>query len=182
MIEEKIEELDLDKIDVEQLEDLTVDMLSKAHEKYETTREELIFIEVGEEIKTVKLGFYEKFSPSSIKDCISEFIKNMDLANKVTRKKIEGLTEPYFMYLLIKYFTEMGKEMPSTLKEQLASMNHMMDIGVFFQIISHFDDDELEKTREALADAVVKIEEGQSIIDEVKKLAEGKIENKELLE
>lgn len=161
---------------------LTLDLISKAHEKYANIKQIDVQLEVNGEIKTFKLEMYKYFSPVGIKECLTEFIRNMDYAKSSSKDGFGNIQEPYLMYLLIKHFTNLGETMPNTFKEQLASLTHMMNTSAFFQIMVHFDEEEIKKIREELEIMLVTFQDNYQIVEEIKKKAKGKIQNEDLLE
>lgn len=166
----------------EQVQDFSLDILSKAHDKYENIKEVFVNVEIDGEVKTFKVEVYKVFSPVGIKQCVKEYVSNLDVAKNVNPNGFGDVTEPYFLYLLIKHFTNIGEQMPSNFKEQLVSLKHMMNTTVLFQIILHFDENEINKIKEEIEFIMEAFEDNSKILDGIKKKAEDEVDNKDLLE
>jgi uncharacterized protein YpbB len=166
----------------ENIQQLNFDLISKAHEKYENIKLIPVKLEIDGEVQEFELEMYKLFSPVGIKECITEFVANIDYAKNTNREGFGDIQEPYLMYLLIKHFTNLGESMPNTFKEQLASLKHMMNTTAFFQIMLHFDENEIKKIKDEMESLLETFEDNYHIFEEMKKEARGKIENEDLLE
>jgi uncharacterized protein YpbB len=166
----------------ENYQQLTDGLISIAHEKYDNIKLIPVNLEIDGEVKTFELEMYKLFSPVGIKECLQEFVVNMDYAKSANKDGFGDVLEPYLMYLLIKHFTNLGESMPNTFKEQLGSLKHMMNTTAFFQIIIQFDPEEIKKIKEELEILIETFEDNYQILEELKKNAKGKLENPELVE
>lgn len=161
-------------------EALTMDMVEQANVEYENIKEILVDIEINNEIKIVKVSMYKVFSPVAIRDCLTEYIRNMEKAKNISKLGFGDIAEPYLFYLFIKYFTTLGEEMPTKFNEQLHSMTHMINKGVLFQIVAHFEEEEIDLVVEELDNLTKTFEDNYGLIDEMKKLARDKVHNKKM--
>lgn len=159
-----------------------LDLIAKAHEKYENIKEIPVKLEIEGEVQTVNVEMYKVFSPVGIKECVTEFIGNIDVAKNINKQGFGDVQEPYLMYLLIKHFTNLGEHMPNNFKEQLLSLKQMMNTTVLFQLMVHFDESELDKIKEELEIALETFEDNYQIVEEIKKMAKDKVVNKDLLD
>lgn len=163
-------------------EKLTYDLISRSHEKFSNVKVITVKIEIEEEIKEFELDMYKYFSPVGIKNCSIEFIKNIDRARKEDVDGFGNVQEPYLLWLLIKHFTELGESMPNDFKEQMASLKEMIDTTAFFQIIIHFDENQIDLIREELEIAIATHEVNINYVSEMKKTFEKSLKDKSLLD
>jgi hypothetical protein len=161
---------------------LNLDLLSKAHEQFENIKEIPVNLNIDGEVRTFTVEMYKYFSPVSIKECLQEYVRNMDYAKVSNRDGFGDIAEPYLMYLLIKHFTNLGETMPSEFNKQLNSLKQMMNTSAFFQILIHFDEEEIKKIKEDLEVMMVTFEDNYKIIEEIKNKAKSQVENKFLVD
>ncbi len=161
---------------------LTLEVIEKSNSQYEELKPIEVKLEIDGEIQTFELGVYEKFSPVSIKELIVEYISKIDLARKVNKDGFGNILEPYLMYLIIKHFTELGESMPNDFKKQLSSMKQMMNNSSFFQILSQFDEKEINKIKEQLEVMIATVNENSEALEELRKEYFDKLQDKSLLD
>lgn len=181
MTKEIIESEELDQFTDSLIpEDLTMDMIEQAHIEYENIKEILVDVNINNEIKIAKVSMYKVFSPVAIKNCLTEYIRNMEVAKNINKLEVDNIAEPYLFYLFVKYFTTLGEEMPTKFNQQLMSMTHMINTGVLFQILAHFDENEIDLVVEELDKLVESFEDNYGLVEEMKLLARDKIHHKEM--
>lgn len=165
-------------------EKFSIDLLSKSHEKYENLKVVPITLDIdGKEVET-ELSVYKIFSPVKIQECVNEFIINID---KVRRRKnsrydFGNVVEPYLMWLMIKYFTELEESMPTKFEEQINSINQMINTGALFQIMIHFDEEQIELVKEHIEIALETFDKNKDVLDKMKMEYAKKIVDKSLLD
>lgn len=135
---------------VEELPELTINMIAKSHEQFENVVLVPINLEVDGEIKQFKIEMYKIFSPIDITSLVHEFVKNIDLARKKDKLGYKDILQPYLMWLLIKHFTNLGEQMPEKFSEQLVSLKHMINTHLLYQIALCFDEEQIERVNKEL--------------------------------
>lgn len=163
-------------------EQLTLDLISRSHEKYQNVKIVPVSLDINGELKKFEFEMYKHFSPIGVKDCITEFIKNIDKARKVDKDGFGDIAEPYLMWLLIKHFTELGKSMPSDFQEQFYSLREMIDTSAFFQIMIHFDQEEVVLIKEELEIAIATFETNKNYISDLRDKTLLELKDKTLLD
>lgn len=181
-LEDTVEVLEGESVEVEvEYEPFTMDMLSRAHKKYENLKEAFIAVNVDGEEKVVTVEVYRIFSPIAIKQCIAEYVKNMEVAKNVDKYGMEDVAEPYLLYLMVKHFTTLGESMPKNFKEQLTSLQYMINENVLFQIVAHFDETEVERVKKGIEEIIVTFEDNYGLVDEMKAMAKEQLEYKAII-
>ena len=165
-------------------EKFSLDLISKSHEKYENLRVVPIILNIDEKEVKTELNVYKLFSPVKIQECVSEFISNID---KVRRRKNNRdgfgvVLEPYLMWLMIKYFTELEDSMPTKFDEQIDSIIKMINTGAMFQIMIHFDESQIELVKEHIEIALDTFDKNKEVLDNLKLEYSKKIVDKSLLD
>lgn len=163
-------------------EKLTYELISRSHETFENVKVIPLKIVVDEEVKEVELEILKMFSPTKIQECTREFIKNIDKARKVDRDGFGDITEPYLMWLIIKHFSEMEESMPNDFEKQILSLKQMVNTGVLFQIIVHFDNEQIELIKESLEIALATFNENEPHMLELKNRIKKDLNDKTLTE
>lgn len=165
-------------------EKFSLDLISKSHEKYENLKTITIFMDVDGELKETELDIYKIFSPVKIEECITELINNMDKIRRLKGRSfnLEGVIEPYLMWLIVKYFTELEDSMPKKFEDQIISIKEMINTGVLYQIIANFDTEQIELIRENLEIAVETFENNKDVLDKLKLQISKELADKTLLE
>lgn len=163
-------------------EKFTFDLISKSHKKFENIKIIPIKVEVDGEIKETELGIYKIFSPTKISECTKDFIKNIDKARKIDRDGFGDITEPYLMWLIIKHFSEMEDAMPNDFNKQVNSLMEMVNTGVLFQIMVHFDNEQIELIKESLEIALATFNENEPHMLELKEKIKKELKDKTLLD
>lgn len=164
------------------VEELTLDMLTLANEKYANLKEILIEMEVEGKPRIFRVGMYKAFSPFAVKDCVMEFIKNISTARIFDKDGFGDIQEPYLMWLLIKHFTTIGESLPSDFSKQLDSLKVMINNGIFFQMVIHFDEDEVAKINTEMNEVLEAFVGNKEIFEEIKNRNADKITDKSILE
>ena len=163
-------------------EKLTSELISRSHERFENIKVIPVNVDVDGEIKEVELEVFKLFSPTKIQECTREFIQNIDKARKVDRDGFGDITEPYLMWLIIKHFSEMENSMPNDFEKQIMSLKQMINTGVLFQIIVHFDNEQIELIKESLEIALATFNENEPHLIELKKRIKSELNDKSLVE
>lgn len=176
---EKIKE---QKFNISELQELPLEMLEKSSDEFANVKEVAVFVKVGGTDMPFKVEMYKMFSPLKIKQCVVEYIKNMDKARKLDTEGFGDISEPYLFYLFIKHFTVMGESMPNDFSAQIKSLEHMINTDVLFQLMVHFDEAEVERVRDELEQALNTFDDNYGIIEEFKKEAKYVIENEGIMD
>lgn len=161
---------------------LNLSVIEQSNKKYNEVRTEKVYIDIDGEQKEFEIDIAKTFSPLAVKELLVEYIDNMQTARMSRRYDFEKIAEPYLLYLLIKHFTSLKKEIPRDFKQQLVSLQHMVNSEVFFQIISLFDINEVEKIKKELEMFITMIEENSDEIDKLIEEYYHKLQDKSLLD
>ncbi len=172
----------IEKVEYEEVQDFDLSLLSKSHDKFENIKEVYIDIDVDGETVRRKIDMYKVFSPVGVQACITEFIKNIDYARKVERDLFEDILEPYLLFLLIKHFTTLGDQIPKEFKKQIVVLEQLINTGVLFQIIVHFEEEEIQRVRSELELAIHTFEDNYGIVESLKEVYREKLDDKSLVE
>lgn len=162
-------------------EKLTLGLVSKSHEKFSNIKTAQIQLNIDDKIKSFEVDIYKIFSPVAVKECVVEYIMNLDKIRKKNNNDVGDISEPYLMWLMIKHFTILGEEMPENYLEQLNSLKQMINTSALFQIMSNFDENEVSKIKDELEIIMATAEVNSDYIKELKKEFEEKISDKDLL-
>lgn len=165
----------------EQIQELNLEIIKKASEKYENIEEVFIDIEIEEDVvKPFKVEIYKFFSPTQINDCIAEFIEKMDLARRKDKDGFGDIMYPYIVFLIVKHFTTL--KLPNDFNSQVLAIENMINTGVLFRIFMSFEQEEIERLKDKLQTIVENFDKNHSLVEQFKKQISPKIENKFLLE
>lgn len=164
----------------EVVQDLNLEVIKKASEKFENIEEVFIDVEIDEEIKTFKVEIYKYFSPIQITQCITEFIEKIDLARKKDKSGFGNIMYPYAIFMIIKHFTTL--KLPNDFNEQILTIEKMINTGLLFEIFMSFEQEEIEKIKSKLELTLANFDKNHDLLEKFKKEVEPKIENKFLLD
>jgi len=93
----------------------------------------------------------EKLNETSIADLLTEYI---DRSNYCTKNKLKFDELYNIYYLIFKYFTDIDfsiyKSTKKQYEEDLNTIKNLRDIGLYEQILNHFDVESINKIQEAL--------------------------------
>ena len=93
----------------------------------------------------------EKLNDTTIMDLISDLVERSDYC---TKNNIEFNEVLHTYVLLIKYFTDIKFNTYKSIEKQLSYdiqvINAIIDLGLFKQIISHFDKETMEKIQDSM--------------------------------
>lgn len=167
---------------------LTMEVIEKSAQSFEKTKKVDVIVEIDGEKRAFEIEVYKKFSPVKIQGLLKEYVKNLDIARLKQYQKVKtrefqvNIAEPYFLYMLVKYFTNLGESMPTEFDKQIASLEHMINTTVLFQIVANFDESEIQKIKEALETLLENLESNIENIDELIEEYYDKLEDKSLLD
>ena len=86
----------------------------------------------------------QKFLPTKIQQLIQEGISNLDNFNGLD----DSVRTSYFLYLIIKYFSDIEIAKTNDFETQIRIMNSLINLEIFDKIIGEFPESELEKINE----------------------------------
>jgi len=146
--------------------------LETIKKEFESTRKlHSAILSNGEEIR-----YYAKFSENKINKLVQE------LANMISeseKREVDFFDEDerlfqFSYFLVIKYFTDLGKEFPDDYEESILLFNKMIEIGLFTEIIEALPMEEVGKVIDRLIDrssAMMRIwEEEQKTLEKIQNL------------
>lgn len=146
--------------------------LETIKKEFESTRKlHSAILSNGEEIR-----YYAKFSENKINKLVQE------LANMISeseKREVDFFDEDerlfqFSYFLVIKYFTDLGKEFPDEYEESILLFNKMIEIGLFTEIIEALPMEEVGKVIDRLIDrssAMMRIwEEEQKTLEKIQNL------------
>jgi hypothetical protein len=94
--------------------------------------------------KDYKVLIDQKFRPTKLNELILELLNNFENINKLN----EAVKISYFMFLVIKYFSDVDVAKCEKFEDQIRVLNAMLDLEIFDKIINAFPEDELKKVNE----------------------------------
>ena len=86
----------------------------------------------------------QKFLPTKIQQLIQEGISNLDNFNGLD----DSVRTSYFLYLIIKYFSDIEIAKTDDFETQIRIMNSMINLEIFDKILGEFEESELEKVND----------------------------------
>ena len=86
----------------------------------------------------------QKFIPTKIQQLIQEGISNLDNFNGLD----DSVRTSYFLYLIIKYFSDIEIAKTNDFETQIRIMNSLINLEIFDKILGEFEESELEKVNE----------------------------------
>lgn len=135
---------------------LNLDMLDKAHKRFDKKRGIKIPVEIEGETQIAVLEIDEYFSPSKIRDCVEDFVNAMDAVRKVNNIYLDGVMESFIMYMVIKHFSNFPA--PKDFSGHAKIVQKLSDTGLLFKIYAEFNTDEIAKIRKELEIANERLE------------------------
>ena len=150
------------------IQSLNINEIKEMNKKYDEQFE----IVVNVQDKQYKVMIDRYFSPTKINDLVADLVKGQE---KMTVKKvdIEDYAVPYYLFLLIKYFTNAVDDVTKDIFEGFEVMRLFTDEGILEQIFNSFPKDQIEFVTE-------KISELEKNYDEFIKVMAEKISNDEI--
>lgn len=124
--------------------------LETIKKEFESTRKlHSAILSNGEEIR-----YYAKFSENKINKLIKELA---DMIQESEKQDIDFFNKDerlfqFSYFLVIKYFTDLGKEFPDDYEESILLFNKMIEIGLFTEIIEALPMEEVGKVIDRLID------------------------------
>jgi len=86
----------------------------------------------------------QKFIPTKIQQLIQEGISNLDNFNGLD----DSVRTSYFLYLIIKYFSDIEIAKTNDFETQIRIMNSLINLEIFDKILGEFEESELEKVND----------------------------------
>lgn len=164
----------------ETIQTLNMELIERASDKYANIREVVIQIEMDGQVRPFIVEMYKHFSPVSIKNCVQEFVEKMDMVRARDKDGFGDIMMPYLTFLMIRHFTTL--ELPNTFAKQLKAIENMLNTGIMFQILMHFDDAEVKKVREELDFIIENFDSKLPEIEALKKEIKEKLADKTLVD
>lgn len=130
------------------------------------------------------LHFYPVFKETIIQELLEELQQNFIYANENNIELKESMIYSYTLFLCIKYFTHLKKDIPDTFEEQVEAMQWLVDTGYFKEIVEEvFDKKELNKIWDKITDFLATVQFSDKLASDVqKKFANLQLENREIIE
>lgn len=164
----------------EQIQNLSMELIEKASEKYSNIREVVVKMEVDGVVRPFVVEVFKIFSPVSIKQCVQEFINKMDMAKARDKEGFGDIMIPYLMFLIVKHFTTL--KLPNTFAQELKAIEHMTNTGTLFQIMMYMDENEVSKVKDEINFVLENFDKNLPEFEEIKKAISKKLANKDLVE
>lgn len=135
-----------------------LNLIEESGKKFDLQTEVMIKVEVYDEktdsttIEEAPIKIDKIFSPTKVKKCVYEYISNVTkMKSKYSQDDdYVGVLEPYLIFMLVKHFSSLGKDIPQDIPTQIALMQNMIDSSALFQIMIKFDEDEITKIKEEI--------------------------------
>lgn len=164
----------------ENLQNLDLQLIEKASEKYENIREVAVSMEIDDEIKTFKVEIYKHFAPVQVTACVQELIDKIDLVRSYDKRGFGNIIVPYMMFMIIKHFTTLS--LPKVFAHQLAAIERMTNTGTLFQIFMHMDENEIEKIKSEMMFVIENFDEKMEGVAELREQVRSLLVDKSLME
>ncbi len=153
---------------------LNLNVINSANEKQFTTKTVAILVDG----KEYEVEISQVFKTTKIEKMVMNFIKSENI--KEIEKLEDGVRIGYFMYLIIKNFTNL--DIPDNLEfeKEIHLIDSLIDLGIFENILKEIPDEEIKKCNEYLRKLSQNM---QQILDEgiddklVGELKKGEIES-----
>ena len=143
---------------------ISASVLLKHDEAFEQKE---VTIDIEGEKYTVKID--QKFRISKIQSMILEGLNNYKNYSKLD----ESVRMLYFVYLIMKYFTDMDLRQAKTFKHEVRLMNSLLDLNIIEQVFEHIPEGEILKVREYMdkvEKAIEKIKKQGKSVPELKNI------------
>jgi hypothetical protein len=164
----------------DQIQNLSMELIEKASEKYANIREVVIQMEVDGEVRPFKVEIYKVFSPVGIQQCVAELVEKIDIARSKDKNGFGNIIIPYTIFLIIKHFTTL--KLPNVFSQQIKAIEHMINTGILFQIFMYFDEEEVNKIRNEIMFVLDNFDKKLPEIEKLKAEIREKLINKDLVE
>lgn len=130
------------------------------------------------------LHFYPVFKETIIQELLEELQQKIIYTNENNIELKESMIYSYTIFLCIKYFTHLQKDIPDTFEEQIEAMKWLVDTGYFKEIVEEvFDQKEINKVWDKITDFLATVQFSDKLANDVKvKFANLELENKEIIE
>jgi hypothetical protein len=117
----------------------------------------------------------EKFKPSKLQKMIVEALTNFNALKEYD----EGVKLSYYMFLLIKHFTDIDIAQTDNLEEQIRILNAMVDLEIYEPLVNSFDKAEIQKATEYMKKFSERIAElaKDNNINDIKSIVESEIKD-----
>ncbi|MCR8994653.1 hypothetical protein [Brevibacillus laterosporus] len=164
----------------ETMQMLNMELIEQASDKYANIRNVVIQVEMDGQVRPFIVEMYKHFSPVSIKNCVKEFVDKMDMVRARDKDGFGDIMMPYLTFLIIRHFTTL--EFPHTFAKQLKAIEHMLNTGIMFQILMHFDEKEVKKVHDELDFILKNFDSKLPEIESLKKQIKEKLTDKTLVD
>lgn len=131
----------------------------------------------------IKVKFYPVFPHSKIQELLQELQDILVQANDQGVRFTDSQLNNHLLFLCIKHFTHLKNQISDKFEEQLVQMEHLIDTGVYEEIINEvFDQKEISKVYDKLAEIQAQYEFIMNIQETVQKNLENlRVKQKDLL-
>lgn len=109
----------------------------------------------------------EKFKTSKLQAMMLEALQNIGKLKEYG----DGVTTSYYMFLMIKYFTDIDLAKTEDFAEQINILNAMIDLEIFEKVLNSFPESEFERTNKFIKEAaerITKLTEDKKSLEEIK--------------
>jgi hypothetical protein len=120
----------------------------------------------------------EKFSIVKLQTLMCEFIENF----KYLQDASYGVKINYYMFLIIKYFSDIDITKTESFEDQIKALNAFIDLEIFEKISNAFQPEEVTKAFEFIkkfADRVEQFVKENKNVDEIKEILKDEINKSE---
>lgn len=153
---------------------LNLNAIKKATKKYNEQKKTYVSLD-GENLEFC-VDIY--FSPEKRTKLIQEIIQNMNYIKDVD----ESVYSSYILFLIIKYFSDINFVKENDFSKQISILTDMINAEVFNDIIDKFDNKEIEKLNNELAESMKKVQEFFKELIKNKELQNDILESEKILQ
>ena len=153
---------------------LNLNAIKKVTKKY--NKQKKVYVSLDGENLEFCVDIY--FSPEKRTKLIQEIIQNINYLKDVD----ESVYISYVLFLIIKYFSDINFVKENDFSKQLSILTDMINAEVFNDIIDKFDNKEIEKLNNELAESMKKVQELVKELIKNKELQNDVLESEKILE
>jgi hypothetical protein len=111
----------------------------------------------------------EKFKTSKLQSMLLEAMQNISKLKEYD----DAVTTSYYMFLMIKYFTDIDLAQTEDFAEQINILNAMIDLEIFEKVLNSFPESEFERTNQFIrrfADRLTELTKDTKNLEEIKNI------------
>ena len=153
---------------------LNLNAIKKVTKKY--NKQKKVYVSLDGENLEFCVDIY--FSPEKRTKLIQEIIQNINYLKDVD----ESVYISYVLFLIIKYFSDINFVKENDFSKQLSILTDMINAEIFNDIIDKFDNKEIEKLNNELAESMKKVQELVKELIKNKELQNDVLESEKILQ